>query len=63
MCHALARESGGTAAEVDTDTAARNFCLAEIRRYDASAFLLQNIHYPYAAFVRKTPSVGFIWTR
>lgn len=61
MCHALARESGGTGAEVDTDTAARNFYLAEIRRYDASVFLLQNIHYPYAAFARKDPSGGFAW--
>lgn len=62
MCHALARESGGTVAEVDTDTAARNFYLAEIRRYDASVFLLQNIHYPYTAFARKAPSGGFSWT-
>lgn len=62
MCHALARESGGTVTESDTDTAARNFYLAEIQRYDASVFLLQNIHYPYAAFARRDPSGGFIWT-
>ena len=62
MCHALARESGGTVTEADTDTAARNFYLAEIQRYDASIFLLQNIHYPYAAFARRDPSGGFIWT-
>lgn len=62
MCHALARESGGTVAEVDTDTSARNFYFAEIRRYDASIFLLQNIHYPYAAFARRDPSGGFAWT-
>lgn len=62
MCHVLARESCGTVTEVDTDTAARNFYLAEIRRYDVSIFLLQNIHYPYAAFARRDPSGGFIWT-
>lgn len=63
MCHALARKNGGTVTEVDTDTAARNFYLAEIRRYDASVFLLQNIHYPYAAFAKRDPSGGFVWTR
>ena len=62
MCHVLARESGGTVTEMDTDTAARNFYLAEIQRYDASVFLLQNIHYPYVAFARRDPSGGFIWT-
>lgn len=62
MCHVLARESGGTVAEADTDTAVRNFYLAEIRRYDASVFLLQNIHYPYVALARRDPSGGFIWT-
>ncbi|QUO37852.1 hypothetical protein KFE19_16120 [Dysosmobacter sp. Marseille-Q4140] len=49
-------------AEVDTDTAERNFYFAEIRRYNASIFLLQNIHYPYAAFARRDPSGGFAWT-
>ena len=62
MCHVLARESGGTVTEADTDTAARNFYLAEVQRYDASIFILQNIHYPYAAFARRDPSSGFIWT-
>lgn len=62
MCHALARESSGTVTQVDTDIAAGNFYLAEIRRYDASIFLLQNIHYPYAAFARRDPSGGFLWT-
>lgn len=62
MCHVLARESGGTVAEADTDTAVRNFYLAEIQQYDASVFILQNIHYPYAAFARRDPSGGFIWT-
>lgn len=62
MCHVLARESGGTVAEADTDTAVRNFYLAEIQQYDASVFILQNIHYPYAAFARRDPSGRFIWT-
>ena len=62
MCHALARESGGTVAEVDTDTAAGNFYSAELSRYGQSVVLLQNIHYPYAAFARKDPSGGFAWT-
>ena len=62
MCDALARESGGTVAEVDMDTSTKNFYLAEIRRYDASIFLLQNIHYPYAAFARRASSGGFAWT-
>ena len=62
MCHTLARESGGTVAEVDTDTSARNFYSAELSRYGQSVFLLQNIHYPYAAFARKAPSGGFAWT-
>ena len=50
MCHALARENGGTVAEVDTDTVSRNFYSAKLSRYDQSVFLLQNIYYPYAAF-------------
>ena len=61
MCHALARESGGTVTEADTDIAARNFYLAEIQRYDASVLILQNIHYPWVAFARKNPSGGFVW--
>lgn len=62
MCHALARESGGTVTEADTDTAARNFYLAEIQRYDTSVFILQNIHYPYVAFAQRDPSSRFAWT-
>lgn len=62
MCHVLARESGGTVTEVDTDPSARNFYFAELSRYDDSIFILQNIHYPYAAFARRDPSGGFIWT-
>ena len=61
MCHALARENGGTVTEVDTDTAVRNFYSAKLSRYDQSVFLLQNIHYPYAAFAQRDTSGGFIW--
>lgn len=62
MCYALARESGGTVTQVDTDTAARNFYSAELSRYGQSVILLQNIHHPYAAFAGKDPSGGFAWT-
>ena len=62
MCHAMARESGGVVTKVDTDTAARNFYSAEIQRYDASVFLLQNIHDPYIAFAQPNASGRFIWT-
>lgn len=62
MCHALARKNGGTVAEADTDTSARNFYFAELSRYDDSIFILQNIHYPYVALARRDPSGGFIWT-
>lgn len=61
MCHALAQENGGAVTEVDTDTAIRNFYSAKLSRYDQSVFLLQNIHYPYAAFARRDTSGGFIW--
>ena len=61
ICHALARENGGTVTEVDTDTAIRNFYSAKLSRYDQSVFLLQNIHYPYAAFAQRDTSGGFIW--
>lgn len=61
MCHALARENGGAVTEVDTDTAIRNFYSAKVSRYDQSVFLLQNIHYPYAAFAQRDTSGGFIW--
>lgn len=62
MCHALARENGGTVAEVDTDTASRNFYSAKLSRYDQSIFLLQNIHYPYAAFAQRDADGRFIFT-
>lgn len=61
MCHTLARENGGAVTEVDTDTAVRNFYSAKLSRYNQSVFLLQNIHYPYAAFAQRDTSGGFIW--
>ena len=60
MCHALARKNGRTVTELDTDTAARNFYSAKLSRYDQSVFILQNIHYPYAAFAQRDASGGFI---
>ena len=63
MCHALAWENSGTAAEIDTNTTPSNFYSAQIRRFDDSVFILQNIHYPYAACARRAPSGGFVWTR
>lgn len=63
LCHLLAQENGGTVAEVDTDTAERNFYFAKIYGYDISVFLLQNIHYPYAAFARRDAAGGFVLTR
>ena len=63
MCHALARENGGAVTEVDTDTAVRNFYSAKLSRYDQSVFLLQNIHYPYAAFAQRDASGRFVLTQ
>ena len=63
MCHALARENGGAVTEVDTDTAIRNFYSAKVSRYDQSVFLLQNIHYPYAAFAQREASGRFVLTQ
>lgn len=62
MCHMLARENGGAVAEVDTDTTARNFYFAKICRYGDSIFILQNIHYPYAAFAQRDASGRFVLT-
>lgn len=62
MCHTLARENGETVTEVDADTIARNFYFAKIQRYDVSVFILQNIHYPYAAFAQRDASGAFIMT-
>ena len=63
MCHALARENGGAVTEVDTDTAIRNFYSAKVSRYGQSVFLLQNIHYPYAAFAQREASGRFVLTQ
>lgn len=61
MCHTLARKNSGTVTEVDTDTTARNFYSVKLSRYNQSVFILQNIHYPFAAFARQDDSGGFIW--
>lgn len=63
LCHWLARENGGTVAETDTDTTARNFYFARISRYDAAVFLLQNIHHSFAAFAQRDPSGRFVLVR
>ena len=61
MCYSIALENGGTVTELDTDTYPRNFCSAKLSRYDQSVFVLQNVHYPYAAFAQRDASGGFIW--
>ena len=61
MCYSIALENGGTGTELDTGTYPRNFYSAKLSRYDQSIFLLQNIHYPYAAFAQRDTSGGFIW--
>ena len=60
MCYSIALENGGAVTEVDTDTAARNFYSAKVSRYGQSVFLLQNIHYPYAAFAQRDASGRFV---
>ena len=60
MCHALAQENGGAVMEVDTDTAARDFYSAKLSKYDQSVFLLQNIHYPWAAFAQRDAFGRFV---
>lgn len=62
MCHALARENGGAVTGVGTDATAGNFYYAKIQRYDASVFILQNVHYPYAAFAQRDAFGGFLLT-
>ena len=62
MCYTIAHGNGGTVAEVDTDTSPRNFYSAQIRKHDDSIFILQNIHYPYAAFAGQDDSGGFVLT-
>lgn len=61
MCYSIALENGGTVTELDTDTYPRNFYSAKLSRYDQSVFVLQNIHYSYAAFAQRDTSGGFIW--
>ena len=61
MCYSIALENGGTVTELDTDAYPRNFYSAKLSRQDQSVFVLQNIHYPYAAFAQRDASGGFIW--
>ena len=63
MCHALARENGGAVTELDTDTYPRNFYSVKLSRHDQSVFVLQNIHYPYAAFAQRDASGRFVLTQ
>ena len=63
MCYSIALENGGTVTELDTDTYPRNFYSAKLSRYDQSVFLLQNIHYPYAAFAQRDASGRFVLTQ
>ena len=63
MCHTLARKSDGAVTEIDTNTAARNFYLAGLSRFGQSVFLLQNIHYSYAAFAQRDASGRFVLTQ
>ena len=60
MCYSMALENGGTVTELDTDTYPRNFYSAKLSRYDQSVFILQNVHYLYAAFAQRDVSGGFI---
>ena len=62
MCHSIAMENGGTVTELDTDTYPRNFYSAKLSRYDDAVFILQNIHYPYAAFAQRDGFGGFVLT-
>ncbi len=48
--------------ELDTDTYPRNFYSAKLSRYDDAVFILQNIHYPYAAFAQRDGFGGFVLT-
>ena len=60
MCYFIAMENGGTVTELDTDTYPRNFYSAKLSRYDQFVFVLQNIHYPYAAFAQRDASGRFV---
>ena len=59
MCYSIAWENGGTVAEMDMDTARKNFYSAKLSRYDQAVFLLQNIHYLWAAFARCDTDGGY----
>ena len=63
MCYSIALENGGTVTKLNTDTYPRNFYSAKLSRYDQSVFLLQNIHYPYAAFAQRDASGRFVLTQ
>ena len=60
MCYSIAWENGGTVAEMDMDTARKNFYSAKLSRYDQAVFLLQNIHYPYIAFAQWDAASRFV---
>lgn len=62
LCYSIAQGNGETVTEVDADTTERNFYFAKIQKYDASVFILQNIHYPYIAFAQRDASGAFIMT-
>lgn len=62
LCYSIAKENVGTVTELDTDTQPRNFYSAQIRKHDNFIFILQNIHYPYAAFAGQDASGGFVLT-
>lgn len=62
MCCSIALENGGTVTELDTDTQPRNFYSAQIRKHDDFIFILQNIHYPYAAFAQRDASGAYVLT-
>lgn len=62
LCYTIAQENSGTVTELDTDTQPRNFYSAQIRKHDNFIFILQNIHYPYAAFAGQNDSGGFVLT-
>ena len=62
MCYSIAMENGGTVTELNTDTSPTNFYSTQIRRHDNFIFILQNIHYPYAAFAERDDSGGFVLT-
>lgn len=50
LCYSIARENHGTVLMISCDTTGKNFYSAQIERYHAIFYILQNIHYPYVAF-------------